>query len=358
MPAPHPTSRFTVDLGALAANYETLRALSAGAEVAGMLKASAYGLGGAHVAAALWDCGARSFFTAGLGGAEAIRALLPEATVYVLDGCRPNDAPRLIAAGLVPVLNSAEQIATWTAALAGAVRRPAALHVDTGMNRLGVRPEEAEAIARSGLQVSLVMSHLACGDMPEHPMSRRQLEAFREIRALFPDVRASLANSGGVFQGPDFAFDMTRPGIALYGGGPFGAPDERIRPVATLEGEILQVREVPAGESVGYAASFVAGRPMRVATVGVGYADGVLRSNQPEGQVWFDGALRPMLGRVSMDTLAVDVSGCDAARPGAFVELFGTNRLVDDAARDAGTIAYELLTSVGTRVERILRRRP
>ena len=354
MPTPHPTSRFTVDLDALAANYATLRERSAGAEVAGVLKANAYGLGGAHVAARLWAEGARSFFTAGVAGAEAIRALLPQADVYVLDGCRAEDGPRLIAAGLIPVLNSAEQIACWTAALAGAVRRPAALHIDTGMNRLGVRPEEAEAIARSGVEVSLVMSHLACGDMPDHPMSRRQLEAFREVRGLFPDARASLANSSGVFQGPEFAFDMTRPGISLYGGGPFGQPDDRIRPVGTLEGEILQVRHVPAGESVGYAASFTAERPMRVATVGAGYADGVLRSHQPEGRVWFEGALRPIVGRVSMDTLAVDVTDCDA-RPGQYVELFGEHRLLDDAAAAAGTISYELLTSVGTRVERILR---
>jgi len=352
MPSGHATSRFTVDLDALAANYETLRAHSAGAEVAGLLKANAYGLGAAHVAMRLWQCGARSFFTAGVAGADAIRALLPGSDVYVLDGCRAGDALHLVEAGLTPVLNSLEQVEHWRAAAPG---RPAALHFDTGMNRLGVRVEEAEDIARSGLPVSLIMSHLACGDDPDSPMSRRQLETFREVRTLFPDARASLANSGGIFQGPEFAFDMTRPGCSMYGGGPFGRPDDRIAPVATLEAEILQVRRVPKGESVGYAASYTAPRDMVVATVGAGYADGVLRSYQPRAQVWFEGALRPVVGRISMDTLAVDMTDCPGARPGAFVELFGKNRMLDDAAAAAGTISYELLTSVGTRVERILR---
>jgi alanine racemase len=350
----HPTSRFSVDLDALAANYATLRAQAPGAEVAGMLKANAYGLGGAHVAAALWAAGARSFFTAGIGGAEALRQLLgPEANSMVLDGCRAVDAARLMEAGLTPVLNSLEQVEHWKAG--GGARRPAALHVDTGMNRLGVRPEEAEAVANSGLPISLVMSHLACGDVEHHPMNARQRDAFAAVRALFPDARASLANSGGIFHGPDYAFDMVRPGVALYGGGPWGQPDPRIAQVARLEAEILQVRDVPKGETVGYAASFTAPRPARVATVGIGYADGVLRSHQPNGKVWFEGALRPMLGRISMDTLAVDVTGCGETRAGQFVQLFGPDRPVDDAAADAGTIAYELLTSVGTRVERIVR---
>lgn len=186
-------------------------------------------------------------------------------------------------------------------------------------------------------------------------MNQRQLEAFRAARALFPQARASLANSGGIFHGPEFDFDMVRPGVTLYGCGPFGAPDPRIAAVATLEAEILQVREVPPGESIGYAASYTAPQDMRIATVGIGYADGVLRSNQPNGKVWFDGAPRPIVGRISMDTLAVDMTGCEAAKAGRFVELFGANLPVDDAAAAAGTIAYELLTSVGSRVERIVR---
>ena len=362
MPDTKPTSRFTVDLDALAANHATLAGEARGAEVAAMLKANAYGLGKTPVALRLRSCGVRSFFTAGVLGAEALREVLgPEPDIYVLDGCRPGDASRLLAADLTPVLNSPEQVAVWRDAASGRGPLSAALHVDTGMNRLGLRPEQAEDLARSntdlaGVQVSLVMSHLACGDEPGHPMNARQLALFSQARALFPEARASFANSGGVFLGPEHHFDMVRPGISMFGGGPFGRPDPRIAPVGTLEAEILQVREVPRGETVGYAASFTADAPRTIATVGIGYADGVLRSNQPRAQVWMAGELRAVVGRISMDTMAVDVTGT-GARPGDFVELFGENLAVDDAAAAAGTISYELLTSVGSRVERRLRDR-
>lgn len=354
MPHGQATSRFTVDLDALAANLATLRAQAPGAEVAAMLKANAYGLGEDVVGRRLWAEGVRSFFTAGVLGAEALRRLLgADADVYVLDGCRPGDAGRLTASGLIPVLNSLEQIADWKAG--GGADHRAALHIDTGMNRLGLRPDQARDAADAGLNVTLVMSHLACGDVEGHAMNQRQLDAFRAARALFPRAQASLANSGGIFHGPEYAFDMVRAGVTLFGCGPFGRPDPRIVAVATLEAEILQVRDVPAGESIGYAASFTAPRDMRIATVGIGYADGVLRSNQPNGKVWFDGSLRPIVGRISMDTLAVDMTGCETAKAGQFVELFGAHLPVDDAAAAAGTIAYELLTSVGSRVERVVR---
>lgn len=360
MPDTKPTSRFTVDLDALAANHATLAAEAGGAEVAAMLKANAYGLGKTPVGLRLGDCGVRSFFTAGVLGAEALRALLgPEPDIYVLDGCRPGDAPRLTAANLTPVLNSLEQVAVWRDAASGLGTLKAALHVDTGMNRLGVRPEEAADLAASNtaldrVEVTVVMSHLACGDEPGHPMNARQLDLFRQVRPLFPNARASFANSGGLFLGPEHHFDMVRPGVSMFGGGPFGRPDARIAPVGTLEAEILQVRAVPRGETVGYAASFTAEAPRTIATVGIGYADGVLRSNQPRAHVWLEGELRPVVGRISMDTLAVDVTGLDV-RPGQFVELFGANLPVDDAAAAAGTISYELLTSVGSRVERVVR---
>lgn len=354
MPHGQATSRFTVDLDALAANLATLRAQAPGAEVAAMLKANAYGLGEDVVGRRLWAEGVRSFFTAGVLGAEALRRLLgADADVYVLDGCRPGDAGRLTASGLIPVLNSLEQIADWKAG--GGADHRAALHIDTGMNRLGLRPDQARDAADAGLNVTLVMSHLACGDVEGHAMNQRQLDAFRAARALFPRAQASLANSGGIFHGPEYAFDMVRAGVTLFGCGPFGRPDPRIVAVATLEAEILQVRDVPAGESIGYAASFTAPHDMRIATVGIGYADGVLRSNQPNGKVWFDGSLRPIVGRISMDTLAVDMTGCETAKAGQFVELFGAHLPVDDAAAAAGTIAYELLTSVGSRVERVVR---
>jgi alanine racemase len=219
------------------------------------------------------------------------------------------------------------------------------------MNRLGVTLAEARGLAGWDA-VELVISHLACAALPEHPLNGRQLAVFREARELFPAARASLASSAGIFLGPDFAFDQVRPGVSLFGGGPRDTADPRILPVATLEAPILQVRDVPAGDTIGYGAAFQASAPTRVAIVAAGYADGIPRSSHPAGAVWFDGALRPLLGRVSMDMIAVDVTGCMAARPGARVEILGANRLVDEAAAAAGTTAYELLTRLSPRAGR------
>ena len=200
--------------------------------------------------------------------------------------------------------------------------------------------------------LDLVLSHLACADDPAEPMNARQKDAFAEASKRYPGTVRSFANSGGAFLGPDYAFDALRPGICLYGGGPEGRPDARIAPVATLSAEILQVRDVPVGDTVGYSRGFQATRPTRIATCAAGYADGVLRSYSPRGQVFVAGATRPIVGRVSMDACAVDVTGLDVA-VGDRVELFGPNRLLDDAAAAAGTVAWELLTSVTARVPRV-----
>lgn len=341
------TSRLTVDLGALAHNYAVLGQEAAGAEVAPVVKANAYGLGAPQVVYRLSDLGARSFYVARVFEGEALRRVFPDVTIYVFDGYL--DGARLEAAGLIPVLNSAEQVARWRAERP---RLPAALHVDTGMNRLGVRPEEAEGFA--GLPFALVVSHLACAPEADNPMNAAQAARFAEVRALFADTPASLANSGGVFLGEAFRFQQVRPGISLYGGGPREVPDRRIRTVATFEAPVLQVRELPAGESIGYGASFTAERAMRIATVGAGYADGVLRSTQPAGRAFVGGEVRPIVGRVSMDLTAVDVTGLEAAE-GDVVELIGPHILLDDAARAAGTISYELLTRLGPRAERVYR---
>jgi alanine racemase len=247
-------------------------------------------------------------------------------------------------ADLRPVLNSAAQLAEWRAAGGGRC----GLQIDTGMNRLGFRPEAAPEPFEG---LDLVLSHLACADDPAEPMNARQRDAFAAAAARYPGTVRSFANSGGVFLGPDYGFDASRPGICLYGGGPEGRPDDRIRPVATLTAEVLQVRDVPFGESVGYSRGFIAGTPRRIATVAAGYADGVLRSYSPRGLVWVSGALRPIAGRVSMDVCAVDVTGLEVA-VGDAIELFGPNRMLDDAAAAAGTVAWELLTSVGSRVSR------
>ncbi|CAL1691602.1 Alanine racemase, biosynthetic [Brevundimonas subvibrioides] len=289
--------------------------------------------------------GSRTFFVARLAEGIALRAALgPEPTLYVLDGCVGDAAPALKAADLRPILNHGDQLMAWRAADGGAC----GLQVDTGINRLGFRIEDAPAPFEG---LSLVMSHLACADEPAQPMNRRQRDAFAAAAARYPGALRSFANSGGCFLGPDYAFDAVRPGICLYGGGPEGRPHDRIKAVATLSARVLQVRDVPAGESIGYSRGFVAPEARRVATCGAGYADGVLRSQCPNGQVWVAGSLRPILGRVSMDVIAVDVTGLDVA-VGDPVELFGPNRLLDDAAAAAGTISYELLTSVTARVPR------
>jgi alanine racemase len=334
----------TVDLNALSHNFHALEAVS-GVPVHPVVKANAYGLGAVPVAKRLLAEGARTFFVARLNEGIALReALGPEPTIYVLDGCVGDAAQALKAADLRPILNHSDQIAAWMAAGGGAC----GLQIDTGMNRLGFRVEDAP-VPFGGLE--LVMSHLACADDPAEPMNRRQRDAFAAVSARYPDALKSFANSGGCFLGPDYAFDVVRPGICLYGGGPEGRPDGRLKAVATLTAEILQIRNLPAGESVGYSRGFNADRPRRIATCGAGYADGIFRSNSPDGQVWAAGALRPILGRVSMDVIAVDVTDADV-NLGDHVELFGANRPVDDAATAAGTISYELLTSIGNRFER------
>jgi alanine racemase len=342
MPAP---ATLTIDLTALAANFHALEA-AGGAPVHPVVKADSYGLGASACAERLTAEGARTFFVARTGEGERLRAALgPEVAIYVLDGCLAGRAARLRAAGLKPVLNTGAQLAEWREAKGG----PCGLQIDTGMNRLGFRVEDAPE-PFDGLD--LVLSHLACADDPAEPMNARQRDAFAAAAARYPGTVRSFANSGGAFLGPDYAFDALRPGICLYGGGPEGRPDERIRPVATLTAEVLQVREVPAGESVGYSRGFVADGPRRIATCAAGYADGVLRAYSPKGLVWIAGELRAIVGRVSMDVCAVDVTGLEVA-VGDRIELFGCNRMLDDAASAAGTIAYELLTSVTGRVPRV-----
>jgi alanine racemase len=342
MPAP---ATLTIDLNALAANFHTLQA-AGGAPVHPVVKADSYGLGASACAERLVAEGARTFFVARTSEGERLRAALgADVAIYVLDGCLAGRAVRLRTAGLKPVLNTGTQLAEWQAAGGG----PCGLQIDTGMNRLGFRVEDAPD-AVEGLD--LVLSHLACADDPAEPMNARQRDAFAAAAARYPGTVRSFANSGGAFLGPDYAFDALRPGICLYGGGPEGRPDDRIRPVATLAAEVLQVREVPAGESVGYSRGFLADAPRRIATCATGYADGVLRAYSPRGKVSVAGQLRPIVGRVSMDVCAVDVTGLDVA-VGDRVELFGANRMLDDAATAAGTIAYELLTSVTARVPRL-----
>lgn len=340
---PSPTV-LSVDLSALARNFHTLEALT-GRPVHPVVKADSYGLGAVACATRLVKEGARTFFVARAAEGLALRAALgPEPVIYVLDGCHGGTAAALAAADLRPVLNQPSQLQDWRAANGG----DCGLQIDTGMNRLGFRPEDAPETF-DGL--TLVMSHLSCADEPGQPMNRRQRDAFEAISARYAGATRSFANSGGCFLGRDYAFDAVRPGICLYGGGPEGRTDTRIAPVASLIAQVLQVRDVPVGETVGYSRGFEAQGPTRIATVAAGYADGVLRSYSPRGAVQINNETRPIVGRVSMDVLAVDVTGLDVS-VGDEVEVFGPNRLLDDVAIAAGTIAYELLTSITPRVPR------
>lgn len=341
MPSP---ATLTIDLNAMAHNFHALEAAS-GAPVHPVVKADSYGLGAAPVARRLMAEGARTFFVARAAEGVALRAALgPEPVIYVLDGCHGDTPAELKAAELRPILNQPVQLEAWRAAGGGAC----GLQIDTGMSRLGFRPEDAPELFEG---LALVMSHLACADEPDHPMNRRQRDAFAAISEKYPGAIRSFANSGGCFMGPEFSFDAVRPGICLYGGGPEGRPDPRIRAVATLTAEVVQVRPVPKGETVGYSAGWTAPKDTTVAIVAAGYADGVLRSYSPKGKVWLAGALRPIVGRVSMDVIAVDVTEADVA-VGDLCEIYGPNRNIDDQATAAGTIAYELLTSITPRVPR------
>ncbi len=356
------TMRLRIDWAALAANWQTLRDLC-GAEVttAAVVKADGYGLGLERAGRELAAAGCRVFFVATTDEGVTLRGVLPEAEIYILDGFVPGAGAALAANDLKPVLGSLPEIDAWKTL----DRRSsgAALHVDTGMNRLGLAPGEASSFAddgdaRTGLGIDLLMSHLACADTPNHPANRDQLVLFRALRARFPALRASLANSAGIFLGEDYRFDLVRPGIALYGAAYGTGDDARLATVVTAEARILQIRSVPAGGPVGYGATEIVKRPSRIAILGAGYADGYHRragstDDRPGAAVFLHGVRAPLVGRVSMDLTAVDVTDIADAAPGDWVELFGPNIPIDEVAGHAETIGYELLTGLGRRALRL-----
>ena len=359
------TAVLTIDLGALAANYLKLRDLAAPAECAAVVKADAYGLGMDEAAPALWRAGCKTFFVATLSEAQALRALLPDAVIYVFDGLLPGTAQSFHTSALRPVLNSADEIREWAAYCASAGEAlPCAVHIDSGMNRLGLSAAEVETVAQesglwSTLSLTLVMSHLACADDTDHPKNDIQRRLFDTLRAQLPKVLTSLANSAGILLGSDYTYDLVRPGIALYGGHPQRRGQNPFRPVVHLKGRILQVREAAPGETVGYGATRTLKRPSRVAIVSVGYADGLFRSlstkDGDDGLIaYVDAHPAPILGRISMDLIAVDVTEVpdDLARRGAWIELLGRRISAHELASHAGTIDYEVLTNLGQRAVR------
>ena len=326
-----------VDLQAIVANWLRLRAVH-GADVAGVLKADGYGLGAVEVGRALLAAGCRHFFVAHLAEGVALRAALgPGPMVAVLNGFEG-------AADVWPVVNNL--------AAARAACGPVLLHVDTGMARLGL--DVAELSALPPLDVRYVMTHLACADEPAHPLNAAQKERFAAVRAAFPGVPTSFANSSGIFLGEGFGSDLARPGAALFGINPTPGRPNPMRCVLRLDAPIIQLRDVPAGTPVGYGATWVAPRPSRIATVAAGYADGYPRSLSDRGLGVLAGRPVPVVGRVSMDLTAFDVTGVEAAL-GDMLTLMGPENPPDALAARAGTIGYELLTSLGSRYRRIYR---
>ncbi len=348
----------TIDLGAIRANYAALRARAGASRCAAVVKADAYGLGAAQVAPALRRAGCDVFFVAHLDEGIALRAALGGgATVAVLHGPPPKAEPAFTAHDLTPVLNSPEQIAAWRAHAAFRRTRLAAfLHIDTGMSRLGLSATQVAAAAADpdamrGIDVTLVMSHLACADQPEHPANTEQLVRFQALRRLLPPAPASLSASSGIFLGAAFHLDLVRPGAAVYGIAPHRARGNPTRAVVRLQGRVAQLRDIPAGAAIGYGATLRAARPMRLATVAVGYGDGLPRSLGNRGAAWLDHHRLPIVGRVSMDSLTLDATGAPVGL-GALVDLIGPRNRLDDVAADAGTIGYEILTALGARYRR------
>ncbi len=331
----------TIDLGALVANWQALDRMT-DCETGAVVKADGYGIGADRAARALARAGARTFFVAIAEEGAALRETLgPGPVINILSGHMPGDTDMISDMTLTPMVNSIDQLIRHVEALPGA---PFGVQLDTGMNRLGMEPAEWAAVREVVLEQgpSLIMSHLACADEPEHSMNQRQLDAFRDM-TMGLDVPRSLANTGGVLLGPNYHFDLTRPGIGTYGALPFADAT----PVVTLSVPVIQCRTILEGETVGYGNTFTAARETRIATITAGYADGLIRAMGPNANVFFEDVACPIAGRVSMDSICVDIThlGHD---PKALDLLCGAQG-VDQLAEAAGTIGYEILTSLGAR---------
>jgi alanine racemase len=364
---PDATGLLTVDLAALAANWKALAKRAGKAHCAAVVKADAYGVGLEPAAQALAKAGAETFFVATFDEAARLRALLPAATIYLLNGLNVGSAASVCALGVRPVLGSMAEIDEWEAhADASGEETPAAIHIDTGMNRHGLTLAEAETLAPKlvtdeiTFKPALVMSHLACADEPSHPMNRQQTETFAAIAKLFPGIPASLCNSAGLLAFPDAHFDLVRPGISLYGGRALNAGENPMQPVVKLQARVVTVREAKSGTSVGYGARLHLARDTKLAIVSAGYADGMLRAagssdNKKGADAIVAGIRCSVAGRISMDLLAIDVTDvpADKVKRGDLVTLLGDGITVDDLAGHARTIGYEVLTSLGPRWKRI-----
>jgi alanine racemase len=354
-----------IDLDAIRANYRMLAGKVVPGECAAVVKSDAYGCGLDPVVTTLVRAGCRTFFVAHLAEARRLRALAAEATIYVLNGFSSAAGPSFVECHARPVINSSVELAEWDHFVAATGwNGGAAMHVDTGMNRLGLTVEEAAAVAgriqTANHGIALLMSHLACAEQPEHPFNDRQIRQFRELRSLFRGIPSSLANSPGIFLDRSTYCDLVRPGIALYGGNPTPGHSNPMKPVIELKARILQVRQVPARATVGYGATWTARRDSRIAVIAAGYGDGILRGAAatdatPPREVIVAGKRCRMVGRMSMDLFAVDVTDVpgNEVRRDDWATLIGPGLTLDEVAAQAGTISYEILTGLGARYHRI-----
>jgi alanine racemase len=355
------SAQLIIDLRALKANYKKLARLSGKADSGVAIKAGAYGIGLDEAARALWQAGCRTYFVARPQEGAELRRVLAKADIYILDGLYAGKASYYVKYRLRPALVSVDEIHEWAKYAKG---KPCAIHVDTGINRAGLLLNDFIALAphlRQMVNVKLLMSHLACSDEPAHPMNRRQLNRFQQASAALPGVPASLANSGGIFLGKDYAFDLTRAGIALYGGNPTPHKQNPMRTVTTLKVRVLQAKTIAKGERVGYSSTWIAKRETRIAVLAAGYRDGIPRKlsshgNQPNAHVWLAGKRCPIIGRVSMDMMGVDITNTGRVRAGDYAEIFGPHISVDETAISAETISYEVLTRLGNRYTRVIRK--
>ncbi|NTF44913.1 alanine racemase [Rhizobium rhizogenes] len=351
----------TIDLAALCRNYDRLSTIVAPARTAAVVKADAYGLGANQVSKALYEHGCRDFFVAHFIEALRLRPQLPrDAAIFVLNGLLPDNEIACVEGGIIPVINSLEQLRQWSDTARSLGRSlPAVLQFDTGMSRLGIPPEERAAVAAhletsSHLDILFIMSHLASADELDGAQNGDQLAEMRRVAKEFPGYDISFANSGGIFLGGDFHGVMARPGIALYGGAPTSGVANPMEPVVRFDAAVVQTRTVPAGARVGYGGVHVTKTQTRLATIAAGYADGLPRSLSDRGAVYYNGIRLPIVGRVSMDSATIDISALPEGTLsfGILVEILGDHQTLQDLASDAGLISYEILTSLGHRHNR------
>lgn len=349
----------TIDLDAVAQNWRALATRGHGADCAAVVKADGYGLGAAQVGARLYAEGCRSFFVAHWAEGVTLRDHVGDAAIYILNGLIPGTEADYAAHRLAPVLNDPGQVAAWSAWCTEHGAHPAALHIDTGMTRLGLSQRDALVLAQNPAPLRpigdlLVMSHLACADEPDHPLNGEQLDRFSGIAARFRQWPQSLANSSGIFLGEAWHFDLLRPGVALFGGNPVPGNANPMKPVVSLSARILQIREIDGPLTVGYGATHRANPPAKIATIAAGYADGILRSLSNRGALTLAGHKAPLVGRVSMDLITVDVSEVPdtVLEQATHIDLLDAAYTIDDLAADARTIGYEVLTSLGRRYHR------